>query len=150
MPLGITPTRVLLLIASKVELLSGAASRWNQSRDNQRMSSQQFHLEVDARAREWLDLHPSGEPRVIAYEVHRCCGGGKICQVNVRELSRNDNPNEYAIVALEDGTKFLVDQRAASRLPSRFRLTARGKGPFKHLDLDLTGAQWGALLYERA
>jgi hypothetical protein len=37
------------------------------------------------------------------YDVHRCCGGGKICQVKVRELSRKDNPDEFASGDLEDG-----------------------------------------------
>jgi len=41
--------------------------------------------------RAWLDSHPSNEPRVIAYEVKRCCGGGKICNVRVRGRSRNDD-----------------------------------------------------------
>lgn len=111
------------------------------------MSSQHFQLEADARAREWLDLHPSALPRVIAYNVHRCCGGGKICQVKVRELSQKDDPDQYATGALDDGTKFLIDRRAAARLPSRFGLTVRGLGRLKHLDLELEGEQWGVLLY---
>jgi hypothetical protein len=50
--------------------------------------------------------------------------------------------------ALDDGTKFLIDPRAAARLPSRFGLTVRGLGRLKHLDLDLAGEQWGTLLYD--
>jgi hypothetical protein len=73
---------------------------------------------------------------------------GKICQVKVRELSRKDNPDEFASGDLEDGTKFLIDRRAAIRLPSRFGLTVRGLGRLKHLDLDLEGEQWGTLLYD--
>ena len=111
------------------------------------MSSQPFQLDADARAREWLDLHPSANPRVVAYDVHRCCGGGRICQVRVRELSPKDDPAEYATGALDDGTKFLIDRRAAARLPLRFGLTVRGFGRLKHLDLDLEGEQWGDLLY---
>ena len=111
------------------------------------MSGQHFQLEADARAREWLDLHPSIEPRVIAYDVHRCCGGGRICQVKVRELSQKDDPDQYATGALADGTRFLIDRRAAARLPSRFGLTVRGLGRLKHLDLELEGEQWGDLLY---
>ena len=112
------------------------------------MSGVQFALEADARAREWLDSHPSAEPRVIAYDVHRCCGGGKICQVTVRQRSGKEEPSAYATGALEDGTEFLIDQRAAARLPSRFRITVRGLGPLKHLDLDLEAEEWGTLLYD--
>jgi hypothetical protein len=106
-----------------------------------------FRLEADAGARSWLDAHPSAGPRVIAYDVHRCCGGGKICRVNVRELSRKDDPDDYATGTLQDGTKFLIDRMAAARLPSRFGLTLRGLGPLKHLELSLDGEQWGELLY---
>ena len=108
----------------------------------------EFELVADAGARQWLKLHPSAAPRVIAYDVHRCCGGGKICQVKVRELSRKDDADEFASGALDDGTAFLVDRRAAARLPSRFALTVRGLGRLKHLDLDLEAEQWGTLLYD--
>lgn len=112
------------------------------------MGGSPFQLEADARARQWLDSHASTRPRVIAYDVHRCCGGGKICQVKVRELSREDDPNDYAVGAMDDGTTFLIDRRAAARLPARFGLTVHGLGRLKHLDLKLEGEQWGALLYD--
>ena len=108
----------------------------------------EFQLDADHRAREWLELHPAARPRVIAYDVHRCCGGGKICQVKVRELTQRDDPAKYVAGVMNDGTRFLIDRRAAARLPSRFGLTVRGLGPLKHLDLDLEGEQWGTLLYE--
>jgi hypothetical protein len=85
---------------------------------------------------------------VISYDVHRCCGGGKICEVNFRERSAKDDPDEFATGSLADGTNFLIDRRAAVRLPSQFGLTVRGFGRFKHLDLDLDGDQWGKLLYD--
>jgi hypothetical protein len=112
------------------------------------MSDQHFQLEADAAVRQWLQAHPSAAPRVIAYDVHRCCGGGKICQVKVRELSQKDDPDRYATGVMDDGTKFLIDRRAATRLPSRFGLKVRGLGRLKHLDLDLEGEQWGNLLYD--
>ena len=111
-------------------------------------ASTDFRLHADAKAREWLDLHPAAGLRVVAYDVHRCCGGGKICQVKVRQLSRKDNPDQFVAGALEDGTEVLIDRRAAARLPSRFRLTVRGMGPLKHLDLDLEAEQWATLLYD--
>ena len=107
-----------------------------------------FEVEVDAAARAWLDSHPSDEPRLISYDVHRCCGGGKICDVQVRGGSRRDDVSTYAKAVLPDGTKIAIDPRAAARLPSQLRITVRGLGPMKHLDLDLTGEQWGALLYD--
>lgn len=107
-----------------------------------------FLLEADAGVGAWLDAHPSAEPRVIAYEVHRCCGGGVVCLVNVRESSARDDLDQYATATLEDGTRFLVDRRAAARLPSRIGLTVRGLGPFKHLDLKLDAEDWGRLLYD--
>lgn len=112
------------------------------------MSGRRFRVEADNAAREWLEAHPTPGARVIAYDVHRCCGGGKICQVKVRSSSPKDDATEYAIGEMEDGTEFLIDRRAAARLPSRFGLTVRGLGPLKHLDLALEGEQWGTLLYD--
>lgn len=107
-----------------------------------------FQITVDGPARDWLESHPTRRPRVIAYEVHRCCGGGKICHVNVRDVSGKDDRAALAVETLPDGTELLVDKRAAARLPARFGLTVRGLGPMKHLDLDLDGEQWGRLLYD--
>jgi hypothetical protein len=107
-----------------------------------------FHIETDAAARAWIEAHPETEPRVIAYSVKRCCGGGKICAVSVRRASKRDQPGGLATARLEDGSLIRVDRRAAARLPARFRLTVRGIGPLKHLDLDLEPEGWGRLLYE--
>lgn len=106
-----------------------------------------FQVHSDAKARSWLQAHSPAEPLVIAYEVHRCCGGGKICQVNVRRLSPGDEPAAYASGVTDEGSRVLVDRRAAARLPARFGLTVRGLGPLRHLDLDLAGEDWGELLY---
>ncbi len=107
-----------------------------------------LNVEADAHAEEWIRTHPTEQPRVIAYDVHRCCGGGKLCSVTVRNQSRNDDRRDFVTAVLADGTSFLVDRRTARRLPSRFGLTVRGLGPFKRLDLELSGEQWGALLYD--
>ena len=106
-----------------------------------------FRLDIDPGARSWLQAHPTAQPRVISYDMHRCCGGGKICTVTVRELSPKDPVETFTPATAQDGSVFLVDRRAAARLPVRFGLTVRGIGPLKHLDLDLDGDQWGELLY---
>ena len=85
-----------------------------------------FHVGTDAGARAWLDSHPESEPRVIAYQVKRCCGGGKICLVRVRGGSKRDDLSRLATAQLDDGTRLLVDQRAAARLPRHFGLTVPG------------------------
>jgi len=95
-----------------------------------------------------MRTHATEQPRVVAYDVHRCCGGGKICSVTIRDRSRSDEGRDFVTAVLADGTRLLVDRRAARRLPTRFGLTVRGLGPFRRLDLELTGEQWGALLYD--
>jgi len=100
-----------------------------------------FQVQPDAAARAWLESHPSLGPLVIAYDVHRCCGGGKICSVSIRE-SRTVEPG-----LVPAGPDFRIDPRAAARLPERIGLTVRGRGPFRRLDLDLEPEQWGELLY---
>jgi hypothetical protein len=108
-----------------------------------------FDVEVDEAAAAWLDSHPAARGRrVLTYNVKRCCGGGKICTVRVREQSGRDDLSRHTPVVFEDGTELLVDPRAAARLPSSFGLTVRGFGPLKHLDLVLDGEQWGRLLYD--
>ena len=106
-----------------------------------------FRLRADAAAKSWLQAHALTEPLVIAYEVHLCCGGGKICQVKVRPMSRDDEPAAFASGVTDVGGRVLIDKRAASRLPARFGLTVRGLGPLKHLDLALEAEDWGELLY---
>ena len=107
-----------------------------------------FQVDADSSAEEWMRSHTAEEPRVIAYDVKRCCGGGKLCMVSVRERSRKDDRRDFATAVLADGTKLMVDRRAARRLPPRFGLTVRGMGPFRRLDLELSGEQWGTLLYD--
>jgi hypothetical protein len=106
-----------------------------------------FDVEADAAAQAWLDAHPSPEPLVIAYDVHRCCGGGKICSVNIRPRSRADAASTFAPGRMPGGHEVLIDTRAAARLPGRIGLTVRGRGPLKRLDLALEPKQWGDLLY---
>jgi hypothetical protein len=45
------------------------------------------------------------------------------------------------------GRDVLIDSRLIERMPAEARLTVRGLGPFRRLDLDLTGEQWAELLY---
>lgn len=105
-------------------------------------------VEPDAAAGAWMAAHPSNSPRVISYEVHRCCGGGRLCEVRVREASKRDTGREHVAAEGPGGLVLLVDARAAARLPGRVGLTVRGTGPFRRLDLDLDGAGWAALLYD--
>jgi hypothetical protein len=107
-----------------------------------------MRVDADAHAQEWIRAHETEEPRVVAFDVTRCCGGGKLCSVTVRNQARSDVRRDFVPAVLGDGTRLLVDRRAARRLPSRFGLTVRGLGPFKRLDLELSGEQWGALLYD--
>jgi hypothetical protein len=106
-----------------------------------------IQVNADLAARAWLDSHPSSGPPVIAYEVHRCCGGGKVCTVRVRSTCRSDDGDAYVKARLDDGAEVLIDRRAAARLPSRFGLTVNGVGPFRRLDLELDPYDWGTLLY---
>jgi len=106
-----------------------------------------FELEIDTKAQAWLAARPRPEALVIEYDVYRCCGGGKICQVSVRAQSARDNPNDYARGESDGGTEVLIDRRAAARLPHRFGLTVRGLGRWKHLDLQLDPEGWGDLLW---
>jgi len=106
-----------------------------------------FEMEADDRAQAWLADRSSDRPRLIALDVHRCCGGGKLCTLSIRDASDADAGRAHAEGTLADGTRFLIDARAAARLPKHLKLTTAGFGPFQHLDLSLDGEQWGDLLY---
>jgi hypothetical protein len=110
------------------------------------MPRAELNLDADERALAWLQEH-GASAWAIDYEVHRCCGGGKICNVVVRENDGKRRRDGYVPADLPDGTRFLVDPRASHRLPSRVTLTVGGIGPRKHLDLELSGEEWGELLY---
>src|SRR5260370_24514755 len=96
-------------------------------------SRRNFEIEVDDAAREWLDSHPAAGSRLISYAVKRCCGGGKICLVQVRDASRRDDVSRHTPVALDDGKELLFDPPTAAPLPSRFGLTVRGFRPLHPL-----------------
>jgi len=72
----------------------------------------------------------------------------RMCMVQIRERSNRDEHRACVTASLDDGTRIFVDRRAAERLPPRFTLTVRGRGSRRRLDLNLTGEQWGALLYD--
>jgi hypothetical protein len=107
-----------------------------------------FRVAPDEAARAWLDSHHESGPLVVAYDVTRCCGGGKLCRVSVRAGSPGREQGDYVPAVIEGGPPVLVDRQAAARLPASFGLTVRGLGPLKHLDLVLDPGQWGALLYD--
>lgn len=62
------------------------------------------------------------------------------------ELGVTDRRDGYVRTTGAGGTQFLIDPRAARRLPAGLLLTARGRRR-KHIDLVLTGEEWGELLY---
>jgi hypothetical protein len=109
---------------------------------------QLLRVAADPAGRAWLDSHPSSGPLVIAFDVKRCCGGAKLCTVSIRAWRQRDRGGDYVHGLLEGGPALLIDRRAAARLPARFGLTVRGRGPLKHLDLVLDSEEWGSLLYE--
>ena len=106
-----------------------------------------FDVDVDESARAWLEAHERPAALVIDYDVHRCCGGGKICEVNVRARPTAGESRSYTRAQTADGTSLLIDSRATRRLPRRFTLTVTGVGRWKHLDLQLAPEEWGDLLW---
>jgi hypothetical protein len=107
-----------------------------------------FQIEVDTGARAWLGSHPAVRQVVIAYEEHRCCGGGKICDVRLRGAKRTEQQPLLEAGSAE-GRPVLVDRRIVQRLPRRLPITVRGIGPLRGLSLDLEGEEWASLLYAR-
>src|SRR5256885_11398239 len=97
-----------------------------------------FDIEVDAAAAALLRSRTSNGPKVIRYDVHRCCGGGKICTVEVVDAARRDDGGSFVAGVPADGAKLPIDPPAGARPPSRIFLTRRGLRRLRHLALRLT------------
>jgi hypothetical protein len=111
-----------------------------------------FALSVDDQARQWLDEHPRASRLFIAYMSSRaCCSGARVCDVRIRvdtTASQADAHGEsWVAVGLMRGHEVLIDARLIDRMPAQLRFMQRGVGPFRHLDLDLSGEQWADVLY---
>src|SRR2546428_12444091 len=89
----------------------------------------EFVVEVDAAARAWLDSHKSEGPRGVTYEVHRCCGGGKICNVWGPKAPHRDDFSKYPVARFPGRTKIGIHPQRVARLPPQFRLTLPRFGP---------------------
>ncbi len=114
--------------------------------------STRVELSLDGDARQWLVDRPQATRLFITYmSSHACCSGARVCDVRVRvdaTLSQRD-ARGASWVTLGDlnGREVMIDSRLVDRMPSHLRFVQRGVGPFRHLDLDLTGEQWAAALY---
>jgi hypothetical protein len=107
---------------------------------------------MDRAARGWLEEHPEASLLFIAFESTRLRRSGvRLGDVRIRvdTASSRRQPQETAWLALGDmhGRAVLLDARLRECMPRQVPLTARGLGPFRHLELDLSGEQWGELLY---
>jgi hypothetical protein len=109
-------------------------------------------LHLDDQAGHWLDDHPRASRLFIAYMSSRaCCSGARVCDVRIRVDTTTSQPATRGAswVALGSlrGRDVLIDARLIDRVPAQLRFIQRGVGPFRHLDLDLTGEQWADVLY---
>jgi hypothetical protein len=111
-----------------------------------------FAVKVDDHARRWLDERPEVSRLFIAYMSSRaCCSGARVCDVQIRVDSaapqRGARSVSWISLGSTHGREVLIDSRLVDRMPARLHLVQRGVGPFRHLDLDLSGEQWADLLY---
>ena len=111
-----------------------------------------FALSVDDQARQWLDEHPRALRLFIAYMSSRaCCSGARVCDVRIRVDTATSQPDtrgsSWVALGLLRGRDVLIDARLIDRMPAQLRFIQRGVGPFRHLDLDLSGEQWADVLY---
>jgi hypothetical protein len=114
-----------------------------------RLPAVPFELAFDERARAWLDRHPGEESLVIGFEVHRCCHGIGVCDVRMRLEHPGERFRSRLVPIGEvEGRAVLLDPRIVDAMPRHIPVTVGGVGPFRGLRLDLTGDEWGRLLYQ--
>jgi hypothetical protein len=111
-----------------------------------------FELRVDDQARQWLDEHPQAWRLFIAYMSSRaCCSGARVCDVRIRVDTTASQPDtrgaSWVTLGLLRDREVLIDARLIDRMPAQLPIIQRGVGPFRHLDLDLSGEQWADVLY---
>lgn len=110
-----------------------------------------FDLAVDQAARHWLQEHPTASRLFIAFSSTSCCFGARVCDVRIRVEAgaghRKTGAAGWLPIGELEGREVLLDTRICNRLPRAIPLTARGVGRFRHLELDLDGAQWATVLY---
>jgi hypothetical protein len=111
-----------------------------------------FELRVDDQAQQWLEEHPQASRLFIAYMSSRaCCSGARVCDVRVRVDTTASQPDmsgaSWVALGRLRGREVLMDARLMDRMPAQLRFIQRGFGPFRHLDLDLSGEQWADVLY---
>lgn len=74
-----------------------------------------------------------------------------MCDVPIRVDSaapqRGARSVSWITLGSAHGHEVLLDSRLVDRMPTRLRLVQRGVGPFRHLDLDLSGEQSADVLY---
>jgi hypothetical protein len=112
----------------------------------------QVETSANREARAWLADHPEVSDLFITFMSSRaCCSGARVCNVRVcvsAESSRRSNAaTTWTMIGHVEGRAVQVDSRLIERMPRCVPLTVRGVGPFRRLDLDLTGEQWAELLY---
>jgi hypothetical protein len=107
-----------------------------------------FAVIFDAKARRWLNEHPSQDALVIAYEDSRCCGGGHIRDVRLRRSQRRDEKSSHVDIGDVTGRRILLDRRIILRMPQKIPVTIGGIGPLRGLHLDFSGEEWARLLYD--
>lgn len=111
-----------------------------------------FALSIDDEARRWLDERPDATRLFISYmSSHACCSGARVCDVRVRvdaNISHRDTRGaSWVALGVVTGREVMIDSRLVDRMPAQLRFVQRGLGPFRHLDLDLSGEQWADVLY---
>jgi hypothetical protein len=114
----------------------------------------QHRIEVfaNSEARGWLEEHPEVSRLFLSFMSSRaCCSGARVCDVRVRvnaDASRGSGAGAtWTSLGRVDGREVFIDTRLIERMPAHARLMVRGVGPFRRLDLDLTGEEWAELLY---
>jgi hypothetical protein len=106
-----------------------------------------FEIAIDHEAIRWLELHPNPSPLVIAYQVTRsCCGLVRDVRMRVSKAADSER-QELLRIGSAEGRDVLIDARIVRAMPRRVPITALGFWARQKLALDLSGEEWGRLLY---
>lgn len=108
-----------------------------------------FSIELDPLASQWLETHPMHSRIVITFSVTRCCGGTPVRDVRLRvdEPVAARRRGRFVRIGRVADRDVLMDARVLKTMPRRIPITVHRLLGRQRLSLDLSGDQWGRLLY---
>lgn len=107
-----------------------------------------FAIELNPLAERWLETHQTCSRIAITLSVTRCCGGPPVRDVRLRfDEPGTARRGRFVRIGRVAEREVLMDARLLNIMPRRIPMTVYKLLGRQRLSLELSGEQWGRLLY---